>query len=311
MARIANDVLELVGKTPLVRINRLAAGMGAEVIAKLESANPGFCVKDRIAKAMIDDAIADGTLKPGMVVIEPTSGNTGIGLAMACAVRGIQCILVMPDTMSAERRQILKVFGAKLELTPGALGMSGAVSRAEVMLTEVANSWMPQQFKNPSNPKIHRETTAEEIWADTDGAIDVLVAGIGTGGTITGCGEVLKARKPGIQIIAVEPASSPLLSQGIAGRHKIQGIGANFVPEVLNRSVIDEVITVTDDESGDIARRLALEEGLFCGISCGAAMAAALKVAARPEMAGKKIVVILPDTGERYLSTWLFEAYKV
>ncbi|MEN9362325.1 MAG: hypothetical protein RL095_3860 [Verrucomicrobiota bacterium] len=310
MARIAKDVLELVGKTPLVHINRLASGLGAEVIAKVESANPGFCVKDRIAKAMIDDALAAGTLKPGMTVIEPTSGNTGIGLAMACAVRGIPCILVMPDTMSAERRQILKVFGAKLELTPGALGMAGAVSRAEAMLAEVANSWMPQQFKNPSNPKIHRDTTAEEIWNDTDGSIDVLVAGVGTGGTVTGCGEVLKARKPGVKIIAVEPSASPLLSQGIAGRHKIQGIGANFVPEVLNRSVIDEVIAVSDDEAGDIARRLALEEGLFCGISCGAAMAAALKVAARPEMSGKKIVVILPDTGERYLSTWLFESYK-
>jgi cysteine synthase len=309
MGKVAKDILELVGNTPLVKINRLNKG-GAEVYAKLESANPGFCVKDRIAKAMIDDAIADGRLKPGMTVIEPTSGNTGIGLAMSCAVRGYKVILAMPDTMSLERRQILRVFGADLILTPGAEGMPGAIRKAEELVKENPNSWMPQQFENPSNPKTHRENTAEEIWRDTDGQIDIFVGGVGTGGTITGCGQALKEKKSSIQIIAVEPETSPVMSGGAPGKHKIQGIGAGFIPLVMNMDFVDSVEKVNDEVSGETARQLALQEGIFCGISSGAAMAAALNVASKPENAGKKIVVVLPDTGERYLSTWLFEQYR-
>ncbi|MCM8529804.1 MAG: cysteine synthase A [Lentisphaeraceae bacterium] len=309
MGNVASDILELVGGTPLVKINRLNKG-NSELYAKLEAANPGFCVKDRIAKAMVDDAIADGRLKPGMTVIEPTSGNTGIGLAMTCAVRGYKVTLVMPDTMSAERRQILKVFGAELVLTPGADGMPGAIRKAEELVSQNSQSWMPQQFNNPSNPKVHRETTAEEIWNDTDGDVDVIVGGVGTGGTITGCAEVLKEKKSSVKAIAVEPINSAVMSGEGPGKHKIQGIGAGFIPTVLNMDLIDEVEKVTDEEAGETARALAINEGIFCGISSGAAMAAAIKVAENPENAGKKIVVVLPDTGERYLSTWLFEEYR-
>ncbi|MCM8537855.1 MAG: cysteine synthase A [Lentisphaeraceae bacterium] len=309
MGKVASDILELVGGTPLVKINRLNNG-GSDLYAKLEASNPGFCVKDRIAKAMIDDAIADGRLKPGMNVIEPTSGNTGIGLAMTCAVRGYKVTLVMPDTMSAERRQILKVFGAELVLTPGAEGMPGAIRKAEELVAQSSDSWMPQQFNNPSNPKVHRETTAEEIWNDTDGEIDIIVGGVGTGGTITGCAEVLKQKKSSVKAIAVEPINSAVMSGEGPGKHKVQGIGAGFIPTVLNMDLIDEVEKVTDEEAGETARALAIKEGIFCGISSGAAMAAAIKVAENPENAGKKIVVVLPDTGERYLSTWLFEEYR-
>jgi cysteine synthase len=309
MGNVANDILDLVGGTPLVKINRLNSG-DSELYAKLESANPGFCVKDRIAKAMVDDAIASGSLKPGMTVIEPTSGNTGIGLAMTCAVRGYNVTLVMPDTMSVERRQILKVFGAELVLTPGAEGMPGAIKKAEELLVENPNSWIPQQFNNPSNPKIHRETTAEEIWADTDGKVDIIIGGVGTGGTITGCAQALKEKKSTVKAIAVEPITSAVMSGEGPGKHKIQGIGAGFIPGVLNMDLIDSVEKVSDEESGHAARELALKEGIFCGISSGAAMAAAIKVAEDPANAGKKIVVVLPDTGERYLSTWLYEDYR-
>ena len=309
MGKIASDILDLVGGTPLVKINRLNKS-SAEVYAKLESANPGFCVKDRIAKQMIDDAIESGILKPGMTVIEPTSGNTGIGLAMTCAVRGYKVILTMPDTMSLERRQILRVFGAELELTPGADGMSGAIKRAEELVAENPNSWMPQQFKNPSNPKSHRLGTAEEIWNDTDGEVDIIIAGVGTGGTITGCAEALRDRKPSLEFVAVEPVNSAVMSGEGPGKHKIQGIGAGFIPSVMNVDLLSGIEKVTDEEAGDTARNLAIEEGIFSGISSGGAMAAALRVAAKPENAGKKIVVILPDTGERYLSTWLYEQYR-
>ncbi|MCH2205646.1 MAG: cysteine synthase A [Lentisphaerales bacterium] len=309
MGKVAGDILDLVGGTPLVKINRLNKG-NSELYAKLEAANPGFCVKDRIAKAMFDDAIADGRLKEGMEVIEPTSGNTGIGLAMTCAVRGYKVTLVMPDTMSIERRQILKVFGAELVLTPGAEGMPGAIRKAEELIAANPNSWMPQQFNNPSNPKCHRETTAEEIWADTDGEIDIVVGGVGTGGTITGCAEVLKDKKAAVKAVAVEPVTSAVMSGEGPGKHKIQGIGAGFVPEVLELDLIDYIEKVSDEEAGETARELAKKEGIFCGISSGAAMTAAIRVAENPENAGKKIVVVLPDTGERYLSTWLFEDYR-
>ena len=308
--KVAKDILDLVGSTPLTKINKLTDGCVADVYAKIEAANPGFCVKDRIAKAMIDDAIAAGTLKPGMTVIEPTSGNTGIGLAMVCAVRGFKLILTMPESMSLERRQLLKIFGAELELTPATDGMNGAIKRAKEIQAETANSWIPQQFENPSNPKVHRDTTAEEIWADTDGEIDILVAGVGTGGTITGCAEVLKEKKSSVKVVAVEPENSAVISGDGPGPHKIQGIGAGFIPAVLKTSLIDSVEKVSDDEAGETSRQLALQEGLLCGISCGAAMTAALRQAKDPANAGKKIVVILPDTGERYLSTWLFEQYK-
>ncbi len=306
--KIANDVTELIGYTPLVRINKLAAGLPATVVAKLESFNPLSSVKDRIGLAMIEAAEKNGTLRPGMTIVEPTSGNTGIGLAFVAAVRGYRLLLTMPETMSIERRKLLRALGAELELTPGPNGMPGAIARA----TELAESdpslyMIPQQFKNAANPEIHRRTTAIEIWEDTDGQADILVAGVGTGGTITGVGEVIKQMKPSFRVVAVEPAESPVLSGGKAGPHKIQGIGAGFVPEVLDRGIIDEIIPVKSEDAGNIARRLAKEEGLLVGISSGAAAWAALQVAGRPENQGKMVVAVLPDTGERYLSTWLFE----
>ncbi|OGN99085.1 MAG: cysteine synthase A [Chloroflexi bacterium RBG_13_51_52] len=304
---IANDCSELIGNTPLVRLNRIADGAGAEVVAKLEFFNPAGSVKDRIGVAMIADAEAKGLIKKDTVIIEPTSGNTGIALAFVCAVKGYKLILTMPETMSIERRQLLSIFGAELILTPGAEGMTGAVKKAEQLAAENSNYFMPQQFKNPANPEIHRLTTADEIWRDTQGRADILVSGVGTGGTITGIAEVLKARKPEFMAIAVEPAGSPLLSQGKAGSHKIQGIGAGFIPDILRRDMVDEIITVTNEDAGITARRLAREEGILAGISSGAAAWAAVKAAQRPQNKGKLIVVILPDTGERYLSTWLFQ----
>ncbi len=304
---IARDSTELIGNTPLVRLNRITEGTGAEVLAKLESFNPVGSVKDRIGVAMIVAAEAKGLIKKDTVVIEPTSGNTGVALAFACAARGYKLILTMPDTMSVERRQLLSIFGAEVVLTPGAEGMPGAIRKAEQLTAENPNSFMPQQFKNPANPEIHRITTAEEIWRDTKGKADILISGVGTGGTITGVAEVLKARKPEFKAIAVEPADSPVLSGGKPGPHKIQGIGAGFVPEVLRTDLIDEIIKVTNEDAGIITRRLAKEEGILAGISSGAATWAALEVAKRPESRGKLIVVILPDTGERYLSTWLFQ----
>jgi cysteine synthase A len=304
---IARDSTELIGNTPLVRLNHVTAGLGAEVVAKLESFNPLSSVKDRIGVSMIVDAEEKGLLDKHTAIIEPTSGNTGIALAFVCAARGYRLILTMPDTMSLERRQLLTILGAELILTPGAEGMPGAIRKAEQLLAENKNYYMPQQFKNPANPEIHRLTTAEEIWRDTGGRVDILVAGIGTGGTITGVAEVIKARKKSFKAIGVEPAGSPMLSQGKAGPHKIQGIGAGFVPDILNTKIIDEIITVTNEDAGNIARRLAKEEGILAGISSGAAVWAALKVAGRPENKGKLIVAIIPDTGERYLSTWLFQ----
>jgi cysteine synthase A len=305
--RIASNVGALIGNTPLVRLNRVTDGAGAEVIAKLEFSNPGSSVKDRIALSMIDDAEARGALDRETVVVEPTSGNTGIGLAMVCAARGYRLILTMPETMSVERRIILKAYGAEVVLTPGPQGMRGAIARAEELLATFPKAWMPQQFKNPANPAVHRTTTAEEIWRDTGGRIDVFVGGVGTGGTITGVGQVLKARLPNVKIMAVEPTNSPVLSGGTHSPHVIQGIGAGFVPDVLDRSVIDEILQVTNDEALVMGRRLATEEGLFVGISSGAAAHAAIQVARRPEFAGGRVVVVLPDTGERYLSSRLFE----
>ena len=304
---IARDSSELIGNTPLVRLNRMAEGAMAEVVAKLESFNPVGSVKDRIGVAMIADAEDKGLINKDTVIIEPTSGNTGIALAFVCAARGYRLILTMPDTMSSERRQLLSVFGAELVLTPGSEGMPGAIRKAEQMVADNAGYFMPQQFKNPANPEIHRLTTAEEIWRDTDGRVDILVAGVGTGGTITGVAEVLKAKKPGLRVIAVEPEGSPVLSGGKPGGHKIQGIGAGFIPDVLRTELIDEIVTVGNDDAGVTARRLAREEGILAGISSGAAAFAALKVAGRPETRGKLIVVVFPDTGERYLSTWLFQ----
>ncbi len=304
--KIAQNVTELIGNTPLVRLNRISAGAKAEIAAKLESYNPAHSVKDRIGMAMIDAAEKAGKIKKDTILVEPTSGNTGIALAMVAASRGYKCILTMPETMSKERRMLLRAYGAELILTPGADGMGGAIKKAEELAASDPKYFMPQQFKNPANPEVHRKTTAEEIWRDTDGKVDILVAGIGTGGTITGVGEVLKARKPSFRAIAVEPDGSPILSGGPKGPHKLQGLGAGFVPDVLNTKVYDEIIRVKDDDALETARRMAKEEGLLVGISSGAATWAALQVAGRKESAGKLIVVILPDFGERYLSTALF-----
>jgi len=305
--RIAKDVTELVGNTPLVRLNRLAEGLSARVLGKMESMNPAMSVKDRIGLAMIDAAERDGRIGPDTVILEPTSGNTGIALAAVAAARGHRAVLVMPDTMSRERRLLLRALGAELVLTPGDEGMPGAVRRAEEMAAEDDRFFVPQQFRNAANPDVHRRTTAEEIWRDTDGEVDVLVAGVGTGGTITGVAEVLKERKPSFRAIAVEPTDSPVLSGGDPGPHKIQGIGAGFVPDVLQTDLIDEILTVTHEQAGAAARRLAKEEGILAGISAGANCHAALEVAARPESDGKTIVFVVCDSGERYLSTWLFE----
>jgi len=304
---IAKDSAELIGNTPLVRLNRVAEGVTAQVAAKLESFNPLGSVKDRIGAAMIVDAEDKGLINKDTVIVEPTSGNTGIALAFVCAARGYKLILTMPDTMSLERRQLLSVLGAELVLTAGAEGMPGAVRRAEELVAERSNCFMLQQFDNAANPEIHRLTTAEEIWRDTGGAVDILVCGVGTGGTITGVADVIKERKPGFMAIAVEPADSPVLSGGEPGPHKIQGIGAGFVPRVLRLDLADEIIRVTNEDAGTMARRLASEEGILAGISSGAAVWAALEVARRTENQGKLIVVVLPDTGERYLSTWLFQ----
>lgn len=304
--RIANDVTELVGNTPLVRLRRLTEGARADVVAKLEFYNPAKSVKDRIGLSMIEAAEEAGLIGPDTIILEPTSGNTGIALAFVCAARGYKCTLVMPETMSRERRIVLRAYGAELVLTPGSEGMPGAISKAEQMAAEDARYFIPQQFKNPANPEVHRRTTAEEIWRDTDGLVDILVAGIGTGGTITGVGEVIKARKPSFQAVAVEPDASPVLSGGQKGPHPIQGIGAGFVPEVLNTKIYDEVIRVKNEDAIEMARRAAREEGLLVGISSGAAIWAAVQVARRPENNGKLIVVIVPSFGERYLSTPLF-----
>jgi len=309
--RIANDTSELIGNTPLVRLNRVAAGIGATIACKLEYFNPAHSVKDRIGVSMIDALQAQGRIGPDTIVLEPTSGNTGIGLAMVCAARGIKCAFIMPDTMSRERKLLLRAYGAELILTPGAEGMPGAIKRAEEMTKADSRYVIPQQFENPANPAIHRATTAEEIWRDTDGRIDIFVAGVGTGGTITGVGEVLKARKPDVRVVAVEPDASAVLSGGQRGPHPIQGIGAGFVPAILNTSIYDEVVRVTNDDAMTIARRMAVEDGLLVGISSGAATWAALQVAARPENRGKLLVVIIPSFGERYLSTPLYAHLEV
>ncbi|HMV04091.1 MAG TPA: cysteine synthase A [Accumulibacter sp.] len=303
---IAGNVSELIGNTPLVRLNRLAHGINGTIAAKLEFYNPAHSVKDRIAAAMLDAAQAAGRLTPETIILEPTSGNTGIGLAMVCAARGIKCCFVMPETMSRERRLLLKAYGAELVLTPGPDGMAGAIRRAEEMAAADSRYLVPQQFENPANPAIHRVTTAEEVWRDTDGQVDIFVAGVGTGGTITGVGEVLKARKPQVHVVAVEPDASPVLSGGQKGPHPIQGIGAGFVPRVLNTAVFNEVLRVKADDAFAIARRMASEEGLLVGISSGAAVWAALEVARRAENAGKLTVVVIPSFGERYLSTQLY-----
>ena len=304
--KIASNVTELIGNTPLVRLNRISKDAKAEVVVKLESYNPAHSVKDRIGASMIEAAEKSGKIKKGTIIVEPTSGNTGIALAMVAAARGYKVVLTMPETFSKERRMLLRAYGAELILTPGPDGMGGAIKKAEELAASDPKYFMPQQFKNPANPEIHRKTTAEEIWRDTDGKVDFLVAGIGTGGTITGVGEVIKSRKPSFKVVAVEPDASPVLSGGAKGPHKIQGIGAGFVPEVLNTKIYDEIIRVKDEDALETARRMAKEEGLLVGISSGAATWAALQVASRKENAGKLIVVILPDFGERYLSTVLF-----
>jgi len=310
--RILDEITQCIGNTPLVRFRRVTAGCQATVAAKVESFNPLWSVKDRIAWAMIEAAEKQRLIKPNTVIIEPTSGNTGIGLAYVCAARGYKLIVTMPESMSLERRRLLKALGAEIVLTPAAEGMSGAVRKAEELLTQNPHFYMPQQFKNPANPEIHRKTTAEEIWRDTGGQVDMVVCGVGTGGTITGVGEVLKSRNPSVRMVAVEPANSPVISQKLAGqelkpgRHSIQGIGAGFIPDVLNLKIIDEVIQVQDEDAMETARRLAQQEGIFCGISSGAAAWAALQLAGRPENRKKLIVVVLPDLGERYLSTKLF-----
>ena len=311
MGRIYDDITKTIGNTPLVRFNRIAQGAEATILAKLESFNPNGSVKDRIGVSMIEDAELQGFIKSDTIIIEPTSGNTGIGLAFVCAVKGYKLILTMPETMSVERRKLMAIFGAEIVLTPGPEGMSGAIRKAEELASQTPNSFIPQQFKNPANPEIHRRTTAEEIWRDTDGKVDILVAGVGTGGTITGVAEVIKPRKPSFRAIAVEPYASPVLSGGKPGPHKIQGIGAGFVPDVLNREIIDEIIQVSNDDAILTARRLAREDGILAGISSGAATYAAIEVAKRPENKGKLIVVVLPDTGERYLSTAMFEGIGV
>ncbi len=310
--RIYDDITQTIGNTPLIKLRRVSAGAHARMVAKLENFNPLWSVKDRIGVAMIAAAEAAGKIKPDTLIVEPTSGNTGIGLAFTCAARGYKLLVTMPESMSLERRRLLKAFGAEIVLTPAAEGMPGAVRKAEEIVESNPNAYMPQQFKNPANPAIHRATTAEEIWRDTDGEIDILVCGVGTGGTITGCGEVLKERKPSVQVVAVEPENSPVITQKMAGKplkpgsHKLQGLGAGFIPDNLNVSIIDEVALVRDDEAFEMARRLAREEGMLCGISCGAAVAGALQIARRPENKDKLLVVVLPDLGERYLSTPLY-----
>ena len=314
--RIYDDITQTIGNTPLIRLRRVTQGCHAEVVAKLENFNPLWSVKDRIGVAMIDAAERDGKINKDSLIVEPTSGNTGIGLAFTCAARGYKLTVTMPESMSLERRRLMKAFGADIVLTPAAKGMRGAIEKAEELVKNTPNSFMPQQFENPANPEIHRKTTAEEIWNDTGGKIDIFVAGVGTGGTITGCGEVLKTRNPNLQVVAVEPMASPVLTQHLKdgvprdqlkpGPHKIQGIGAGFIPGILNTQVIDEVVQVKDEDAFEMTRRLAKEEGMLCGISCGAAVVGAIHVASRPENVGKRVVVVLPDLGERYLSTPLF-----
>jgi cysteine synthase len=311
MGRIAKDITELVGGTPLVRLNRITEGLDAEICVKLEANNPGASVKDRIGLAMIEAAEREGKISPTTTIVEPTSGNTGIALAFVCAARGYKLTLTMPDTMSTERRKLLRAFGAELVLTPGAEGMKGAIRRALEIAEERGDAFMPQQFENPANPEVHRRTTAEEIWADTDGELDYFVAGVGTGGTITGVAELLKPRRPGLKCVAVEPSGSPVLSGGAPGKHAIQGIGAGFVPAILRVDLLDEIIAIDHQDAGRTARRLAREEGILAGISSGGNVWAALQIAKRPEAAGKRIVTILPSTGERYLSTWLFDDIEV
>ena len=309
--KIARDVTELIGNTPLVRLHRVTAGVDAQIVAKLEGQNPASSVKDRIGLSMIDAAERAGQIRPGKtVLIEPTSGNTGIAMAFVSAVRGYACVLVMPETMSPERRVVLRAFGAKLVLTEGAKGMRGAIDKANQLAAEIPDSFILQQFRNPANPEIHRKTTAEEIWRDTDGKVDALISGVGTGGTITGVAQVIKPRRPSFQAVAVEPEASPVLSGGAPGPHKIQGLGAGFVPDVLDRSLVDQVITVSNDEAFEMARRLAKEEGLLSGISSGAAVAAAIEYAKQPGNQKKLIVTILPSFGERYLATDLFAPYR-